>query len=48
MNVHLIERKDGGIEVREWGSGDPVMMIPSPYRTAKDFDEFASRLNADR
>ena len=47
MKIHLIDTKDGGIEVREWGSGEPVVMIPSLGRTAKDFDELASRLSND-
>ena len=47
MKVHLIDTEDGGIEVREWGFGDPIVMIPSLGRTAKDFDVLASRLSTD-
>ena len=35
IKIHLVDTIDGGLEVREWGSGNPVVMIPSLGRTAK-------------
>jgi len=47
IKIHLVDTIDGGLEVREWGSGNPVVMIPSLGRTAKDFDLLASQLSND-
>lgn len=40
----IIDGPAGPIEVRECGTGEPVLMIPSLGRGAEDFDDLAHRL----
>ncbi|MEE2769422.1 MAG: alpha/beta hydrolase [Actinomycetota bacterium] len=42
--VTTVDGPAGPIEVREWGSGLSVVMIPSLGRGASDFDDLAGRL----